>query len=75
MDLRENTDRMSAFSKDTGFRDMIFFFINVFGVRTLGAVPDETEIFKTLTVGVDDIGVIDENNRLRRSHGADVRKI
>lgn len=75
MDSGENAHGMAAFIKETGFRGMISFFINVFGVRTFGAVPDETETFKALTVGFDDIRVIDEDNRLRRDYCADVRKI
>ena len=37
-----------------------------FGVRTFGAVSDETGIFKALIVRLGHIGIIDEDDRLRR---------
>lgn len=75
MDVREDAHGMTAFSKDTGLDDVVSFFINAFRVRTFGAVPDETEIFKALVVRFDHIGVVDEDGRLRRNYSADVRKI
>lgn len=75
MDLRENTDRMSAFSKDTGFRDMIVLFINIFEVGTLGAISDEPKVFKVPSVRFDHIEAIDEDDRIGRSHSADQRTI
>ena len=49
-------------SKNTGFCYMITFFINIFRGSTFGAIPDESDVFKFITVGFDNIAAIQLEN-------------
>lgn len=66
MDSGENTDRKIIFCQDTGFGYMVSFFVNIFVFCAPGTIPDKTESFKFITVGFDDVGVINMDNRLCR---------
>lgn len=49
---------MVVFGKDAGFRHMIPFFINIFGVGTFRVISDKAKGLKLITVRLNNIGVI-----------------
>lgn len=75
MNFREDTDRMSITSQDTGFRNMITFFINRFCVSTFRTIPDYTESFKFIAVRFYNVTVIDVNDGFGRNPFMDRSKI
>ena len=61
MDLRKNANRMIDASKNTGFRYMIAFFINIFRGSTFRAIPDNSESFQFIAGRLNNITIIDVN--------------
>lgn len=61
--------------QDTGFRYMIAFFINIFSICTLRAIPDKSEGLKFIAIRFYNITVVDVDDRFRRSLFADGSKI
>lgn len=67
VDSGKDADRVIAFCKDTGFRDMVTFLVNIFSGGAFRTIADDTESLKMITIGFDDIAVIDVNYRFIRN--------
>ena len=67
MNPGKDADRMSAVCHDASLRNMIAFFINIFNRGTFRAITNSPQSLKFVTIGFDNIGIIDVNNGFRRS--------
>ena len=63
MDLRKDADRVTVCGEDDGLRDMIAFFISIFGRSAFRAVEDGAKGFTFMAVGLYNITVVDQDNR------------
>ena len=54
---------MAVLCQDIGVRHMVAFFIDIFGVRALRAIPDKSQGFKFSSIRLHDIAVIDMHDR------------
>ena len=66
---------MAVCSKDGSLRDMIALPINIFGGSAFRAVADDAEGLKLIAVRLDDVTVIDQDDRGGRAPFFDLGKV
>ncbi|WP_027291971.1 hypothetical protein [Robinsoniella sp. KNHs210] len=67
MNYGKDTDWMIVVGKHRGFGYMIALFIDIFCGRAFGTITYLAKRFKFITVGFDNISVVDMDNRLSRT--------
>ena len=75
MDTGKEADGMPVFGDCGSFRHMVSLFKDIFALRTFRAVADNAKRFEVMAVGFDDIGIIDEDDGIRRDTFTDKREV